>query len=325
MIALSIGQTTYDINLPIDSYPLENGKYYLKEKFESVGGGAAIVACLLAKWNVETYFSSVVGYDEFGTSIKKEMEKSGIKTSFLETIYDKKTSSSFILMNQTNHSHTIFNIQPEEYHLKKYEYDMNPDVIYLDGYEYSATMAAINKYQTAKTIFDASIPSKQIITMARTAKYLVCSLEFVENIAGMRADFNNPVSLLTIYKRVKDTFPNNEIIITLKQYGALYCMNKEVKVMPPLNVAEVDRTGVGDIFRGAFTYAIGQNYDIEKCVRIANIAAGLSTTKRGGKDSIPLLSEVIQNYESRFGSINPPEIQQPNSSQVSEPPKQNTI
>ena len=52
------------------------------------------------------------------------MEKGNIKTSFLETNYDKKTSTSFILINQQNHTRTIFNVQPEEFHLKKYEYDI---------------------------------------------------------------------------------------------------------------------------------------------------------------------------------------------------------
>ena len=72
MKALCIGHTTYDISLPVNGYPLENGKYYLKEKFESSGGGASNAAFLLAKWNVETFFSGVVGYDDFGTFIKRE-------------------------------------------------------------------------------------------------------------------------------------------------------------------------------------------------------------------------------------------------------------
>ena len=75
--------------------------------------------------------------------------------------------------------------------------------------------------------------------------------------------------------------------------------------MPTIPVKEIDRTAAGDIFDGAFVYGIGKGYDIEKCMRIANIAAGLSTTKMGGKDSIPLLSDVIQYYESKFGPLEP--------------------
>lgn len=303
MKSLCIGHTTYDISVPVNGYPEENGKYYLKEKLESSGGGASNAAFLHAKWNVETYFSGVVGYDDFGTFIKKEMEKGNIKTPFLETSYDKKTSTSFILINNQIHSRTIFNIQPEEFHLKKYEYDITPDIIYLDGYEYSASVTAMNKYANAITFLDASVPSKNLMALARDVKYLLCSIEFAEGVAGTKIDFNNPVTLLTIYKRVKDRFPKSEIIITLKEHGALYCVNNEVKQMPPLAVVEVDRTAAGDIFRASFAYAIGNHYDLEKSIRVANIAAGLSTSKIGGKDSIPTLSEVIQNYETRFGQI----------------------
>lgn len=303
MVALSIGHATYDIMVPLENYPIENGKYYLKEKIDSSGGGASNVAFLLAKWNVETYFSGVVGYDDFGSFIKKDMEASGIKTSFLETSYDKKTSTSFILINGTNHTRTIFNIESEEFHLKKYEYDIHPDIVYMDGYEYSASTTAMNKYREAITVLDASSATKELIALARDAKYIIGSIEFAEGIAGMKIDFNNPVTLLTVYKRVKDRFPNNEIIITLKGYGALYHLNGEIKQMPPLNVVEIDRTGVGDIFRGAFLYAMGSKYDLETSIRLANITASLSTTKMGVKDSIPTLSEVIQNYESRFGKL----------------------
>lgn len=226
-----------------------------------------------------------------------------IKSPFIETSYDKKTSTSFILINNTTHTRTIFNIEPEEFHLKKYEYDIDPNVIYIDGYEYSASTTALNKYQKAISVMDASAPTKEMMALAREVNYILCSIEFAEGVAGAKIDFNNPVTLLTVYKRVKERYPNNEIVITLKEKGALYCINNEIKQMPPLSVKEIDRTGAGDIFRAAFTYAIGQGYDLEKAIRVANIAGGLSTSRLGGKDSIPILSEVIQNYESRFGAI----------------------
>lgn len=315
MIALCIGHATYDISVPLNGYPVENEKYRLQEKMESGGGSALNASYLLGKWNNETYFSGVVGYDDFGTFIKKEMEKANVRTPFLETSYDKKTPTSFILINQINHTRTVFNIEPEEFHLKKYEYDINPDVIYMDGYEYGASKTAINKYQNAITILNASVASKELMALAREIKYIVGSLEFAEGVSGMKADFNNPVSLLTIYKRLKEHYPKNEIVITLGTQGALYCLNTEVKVMPTINVKEVDRTGAGDIFRGAFAYALGKNYDLEKAVRIANIAAGLSTTKIGGNLSIPMLSEVIKEYEARFGAIEPTQTEQPPISQ----------
>ena len=306
MIALSIGKTNFDVTVPVETYQQENTKITVPEKIESSGGGAFNVAYLLGKWNVETYFAGVVGYDDYGTTIKKDLEGLGVHTTFLETNYEKKTATSFIINNKATTSRTQIRIEPEVYHMKKYEYDFMAGVIYSDGYEYSATMAAINKYPNVPVILGAGLnygDYKEIVALAKFAKYIIFSLEFAESITKMKVNVEDPNSLLTMYKALKDNFINNEVIVTLKSSGVLYAVNDNVQYMPTIQVQEVDRTGAGDVFDGAFTYAISKGYDLEKCMRIANIAAGLSTTKVGAKTSIPILSDVINYYESKFGPI----------------------
>ena len=306
MIALSIGKANFDITVPVDQYPQENTKVTVQEKIESSGGGAFNVAYLLGKWNVETYFAGTVGYDDYGSSIKKDLDSLGVHTTFLETNYEKKTSTSFIINNKATTSRTQIRIEPEVYHMKKYDYDFMAGVIYSDGYEYSATMAAINKYPNIPVVLGAGLnygDPKEILALAKFAKYIIFSLEFAESIAKMKVNVEDPNSLLTLYKKLKETFINNEVVVTLKASGVLYAVDGNVQYMPTISVTEVDRTGAGDIFDGAFTYAISRGFDIEKCMRIANIAAGLSTTKVGAKTSIPMLSEVISYYESKFGPI----------------------
>lgn len=306
MIALSIGKTNFDVTVPVETYPQENTKITVPEKIESSGGGAFNVAYLLGKWNVETYFAGVVGYDDYGTTIKKDLEGLGVHTTFLETNYEKKTATTFIINNKATTSRTQIRIEPEVYHMKKYEYDFMAGVIYSDGYEYSATMAAVNKYPNVPVILGAGLnygDYKEIVALAKFAKYIIFSLEFAESITKMKVNVEDPNSLLTMYKALKDNFINNEVIVTLKSSGVLYAINDNVQYMPTIQVQEVDRTGAGDVFDGAFTYAISKGYDLEKCMRIANIAAGLSTTKVGAKTSIPILSDVINYYESKFGPI----------------------
>ena len=306
MIALSIGKTNFDVTIPVESYPQENTKITVSEKIESSGGGAFNVAYLLGKWNVETYFAGVVGYDDYGTTIKKDLDGLGVHTTFLETNYEKKTATTFIINNKATTSRTQIRIEPEVYHMKKYEYDFMAGVIYSDGYEYSATMAAINKFPNVPVILGAGLnygDYKEIVALAKFAKYIIFSLEFAESITKVKVNVEDPESLLNLYKKLKESFINNEVIVTLKSNGVLYAVNDNVQYMPTIQVQEVDRTGAGDVFDGAFTYAISKGYDIEKCMRIANIAAGLSTTKVGAKTAIPILSDVINYYESKFGPI----------------------
>ncbi len=306
MQALCIGKTTYNITVPVDEYPVENMKYILQEKLEGSGGAASNVAYLLGKWNMETYFAGTVGYDENGSAIKKELESGGVHTNFMEVNYEKKTTTTFILANKKTTSRTQIVIEPEVFHLKKYEYDISPTVIYSDGFEYSATVAAYNKYPGIPTILGAGInesDEKEVQALMKYAHYIIFSLEFACKMTKMTVDMNNPQHLLNLYKEVKAKCPNSVNIITLHQYGVLYSVNNEIKVMPTLEVKEVDRTGAGDVFDGAFTYGLGKGYDLEKCIRLANIAAALSTVKYGAKQSIPILSDVIHEYEQKFGSL----------------------
>ena len=312
MIALSIGKSTYDTTVPVDVYPVENSKNLIKEKLESSGGSGSNVAYLLAKWNNETYFAGVVGYDDFGSFIKKDLESVSVHTNFMEVNYERKTTTTFIIANKKTTSRTQLMIEPEIYHLKKYDYDIVPTVIYSDGYEYSATMAAINKFPEAITVLGAGLnyaDPKEVVSIAKEVKYVVFSLEFACQVTKMRVDVTNPTHLLNLYKELREKFPKNEIIVTLQNKGAMFSINNEVKVMQTIPVQEVDRSGAGDIFDGALIYGLGKGYNLEICIRLANIAAALSTTKYGAKDSIPLLSDVIQYYENKFGPLNvtPPE------------------
>ncbi len=330
MIAISVGKATYAVTIPVDNFPVENTKMLLNEKIESSGGAACNVAQVLAKWNVETYFAGVLGYDDYGTSIKKDLENERIKTNYVETNYEKKTTTSYIITNKANSSRTIMMVEPEVFHLKKYDFDVNADLIYSDGFEYTASTAAFNHYPNAITVLGASLDKgsdpKEVLALAKYVKYIIFSLDFAERLTKLKTDFSNPQTLLNLYQDLKEKYPKNEIIVTLKNMGAMYQLGNEVKVMPTISVTEVDRTGSGDIFDGAFLYGLGKNYDIEKCIRLANIAAGLSTTKYGVKNSIPLLSDVISYYEKKFGPLDAP-VNQPVQSQtppqVNQQPNQN--
>ena len=75
MTILSIGRTSYDITCPVEEYPVEGTKYLLNEKIESGGGSAANIAYLLGKWGETSYFAGVIGSDDYGNKIKKDLEQ----------------------------------------------------------------------------------------------------------------------------------------------------------------------------------------------------------------------------------------------------------
>ena len=300
MKILCIGHSSWDMTVPVDDYPIENTKYRFSEKYSAGGGPASNAAYLLGKWGIETVIATTIGSDDFGTKIKKEFQDIKVNTEYIETNYEKETSFSFILINKKNGSRTVFNVATEHPALKKLNYDFTPDIIFTDGHDYGATQNAISKYQNAISVIDAGRITPELLELCKYIKYIVCSKGFAETVTGMKFDFNNPQSLVNIYTKLQNKYPNSNLTITLEEHGCLYTSGNEIKIMPGLKLTPVDTTGAGDIFHGAFTYGLANGFDMDKIVTFANIAAGLSVTKMGSRLSIPSLSEVMDYYNARF-------------------------
>lgn len=303
MKTLSIGRLVYDINIMMDGYPVEGSESFTKEMITCSGGSANIIAYSLGKWNMESYISGVIGYDETGTTMKKNMEESRVRTNFLETNYDIKTPTSYIFLNKQNNSRTVVSTEINDFTIKKYDYDTSMDCVIVDGYEYNASVYAFNKYSNAITILNAKTPHNGLLDFFKYAKYVIASSEVAEAMTGLKIDFNNPVTMTNIYKKIVDKYPHITLLITMKDKGTIYSVNNEIKVLATINTEVVDQTGARDIFVAMVGYGITNGYDLETTIRLATIAESMSKKTIGSTLSIPLVSDIIKYYESKFGPL----------------------
>lgn len=297
MKVLVIGHASYDISVPVESYPIENTKHRFENVIKCGGGPAANAAHLLGKWNIPTHFAGVVGNDTFGKSIIEEMKSVNINTDYLETNYENDTTLSFILINQSNGSRTVFNCANQYMKLKKKDFSIVPDIILIDGHDYMASKKALEMFPNAISIIDAGRVTDELLRLCKLCKHIVCSKGFAETVTKTKMDFNDNSTLAKVYTDLKLRF-NGEVAITLEEKGVLYAVDNQIKVLPGIKVETVDSTGAGDIFHGAFTYGIASNYSYEDSLKIANVTAGLSVTKIGAKLSIPTLTEFFEFSKS---------------------------
>ena len=294
---LSIGHASYDIYVQMEGMPKENSKERFINKIACGGGNAANVAYLLGKWGVSSTFAGVVGNDVFGNRIKKEFESVGVDTRYIETSYDKDTTISFVMVNSTNGNRTLLNVADEYVKLKHFDFDFQPDLIVVDGHDPYASKETIERFPKAITIMDAERYVNDIVDLAKRCQYMICSKDFAEAATGIKVDYNNTATLVNLYDDLRKKFDHQNVIVTLEDKGAIYQINNQVKISPALLVRAVDTTGAGDIFHGAFAYAIASGSDVEKAVKYGNIAAGLSVQKMGARLAIPTLDEVNKIYE----------------------------
>ena len=294
---LSIGHASYDIYVQVDEFPKENTKTRFVNKIGCGGGNACNVAYMLAKWGLGSTFAGTMGNDVFANRIQKELQSVGVDTRYIETTYDKDTTISFIIVNSKTGSRTIFNVADEYVKLRKFDFDFQPDLIVVDGHDQYASKSTIERFPKAITICDAERYVPEVIDTAKLCQYLVCSKDFAEQATNMKFDFNNTSTLVEVYDVLRKKFDHQNVIVTLEDKGALYQVDDQIKVSPALKVQAVDTTAAGDIFHGAFAYAIANGKSLEQAVRMGNIAAGLSTQVVGGRLSIPKLQDVTKIYE----------------------------
>lgn len=293
---LCLGHASYDITIPMDKYPTENIKYRVLNRIECGGGPASNAAYLLGKWGMNTYFSGVLGNDIYGKRIKKEFENVGVDTRYIELSKKYKTTNSFIIVNKKNASRTIFAYRDKSMKMENTNIRIKPDYALFDGEDFEIATKVIKNNPGCITILDAGRAKYSTIKLGKMVNYLVASKNFAEDFTGVKINYKDYNSLVKVYNLLEKDFTAN-IVITLESHGCLYKIDGKVKIMPGYKVKAIDTTGAGDIFHGAFVYALAKGYSYEDILRIANITGALSTTKIGGRYSIPDINEVLSIYE----------------------------
>ena len=203
MKVMCVGQSAYDITLPLDHYPIENKKVRVEGKVECGGGSASNCAYLLAKWGLETYFAGVIGNDYYGEQVKKEYAKIGVNTKYLQVSDKFNTTSSYIIANTSIGSRTILTNRSKDIKMEPVEIDDTFDYILFDGYEKDFCMDLIRKNPNAITILDAGSLKEATVELAHVVDYVVCSHDFAEEFTKVKIDYNDINTIVLAYNELK--------------------------------------------------------------------------------------------------------------------------
>lgn len=286
MKVLCIGHATYDIMLDMNDYPLENTKNRINKMLGCGGGQASNAAYLLGKWGIDTYFLGIVGSDEYGKTIKEELMRANVDTTYLQM--NGKTTLSYIIVNNQNGSRTPLTYHANDLKMTDIDENINPDIILMDGYEHQLSNKLLDKYEDAISVIDAEKNNEEVISLCKRVDYVVCSKVFLESFSNIKIIDKN--SLFKALDIANQHFKN--VIVTLEDKGCAY----KYKIIPSIKVKSVDSTGAGDIFHGAFTYGLTKKWNMDKILKFSNITGALSVTKLGSRNSVFNINEVEKVY-----------------------------
>jgi sulfofructose kinase len=199
---------------------------------------------------------------------------------------------SAIVANRANGSRTIINRKSSSGSLalpgSGYS-GLQPRLLLFDGHELEASLAAMQAFPAAITVLDAGSLREGTQELSRRVDYLVCSQRFAAQVTGeddVRGRWKECLQRLR-------GLNGKAAVVTLGEQGLLFDDGREQGQLKALPVKAVDTTAAGDIFHGAFAYALLSGMGLGEALRLATTAAGLSVQKFGGRPSVPELSAVM--------------------------------
>jgi sugar/nucleoside kinase (ribokinase family) len=296
---LCVGHAAYDLSFFVDQYPLENSKCQTEDLLEDCGGPASNAAYLLSKWKVACAFAGLVGDDLYGQRIADAFRSVGTDISKLQLIPGHDTPLSAILVNKRNGSRTIINRTHREatFQVDFADWvDRSPRVLLFDGHAFEASLSALETFPDAVSILDAGSWREGTAALAGKVDYLAASERFALQATGL-PDLENGENQRRGVSILRDRF-NTTVVVTLGENGLIADDGGGFVDLPAYPVETVDSTAAGDIFHGAFAYAITKTMPLQECLRFASRAAALSVQVRGGRASIPTLAHVQAMWHS---------------------------
>lgn len=292
-----VGQSAFDITVPIQEPVIDNRKYRIQTEVRCAGGPALNAACLCALWGVPVQLVSRIGRDNYGRQLREILKNYGVQTDYLIPDEEIRTPYSYIFVNTENGNRTIFNRPAVFSDISYQEEGLNPDVILSDGHEDQISIELIQKYPEAVSVIDAGSCRETTMHVAEHVDYLVCSEDFARQYTAEAVNLENWESCKRIFQKIK-AINRKTAVITLGDKGLLYEENGELQRLSAYRVKATDTTGAGDIFHGAFAYGLYQGLPLLENLRQSSAASAISVQTLGGQSSIPELKTVQKMVSS---------------------------
>ena len=294
-----------DICFFADSIPVA-GQTILGEKYIiGPGGKGSNQAIAAARAGGEVSFISKVGSDNYADLAISLYKDSGINYDGLEIDENESTGSAGILINRKTGENAINVVPGAAGTIGKNLIDKNLSIIkdstiFLTQLETpkDVTLYALKeaKSQNCITILNPA-PSSEI-----PDDYFQYIDFFTPNETEASFYFNKPVKNEDDCKVAGKYFLEKgvkNILITLGERGC-YFKNKDEEFLMPasqLNKPVVDTTGAGDAFNGALSVALSQNKTYKQSIEFANLVAGISVTREGAANSMPMKKEIEETVQ----------------------------
>ncbi len=299
-LVVGVGLCALDYLIMVNRYPAAGQKVDAAGSDIQCGGPVPTALCTLAKLGMRTTFIGKCGDDYDGRQIMGKLREFGVDTSAMVIDQKARSPRAFIWIEKDDGERTVVldHTGIDDLTADEIDYDLIKQCRYLliDGRETEASLkaAAIAKEHGAEVIFDAGSNRRRLGDILNLTDHLIAS----ENFAGTVFP-GSPAS--NAAQKLFESGKHKAVVITLGEKGAIACSADGVYWQPAFSVSAVDTTGAGDVFHGAYIFALSRDFDLPGRLEFASAAAALKCRRFGGGKGCPSLEEIRRFIEHARG------------------------
>ena len=265
-------------------------KFGLKKRAGGGSAGNSIYA--ISQFGGSTFFSCKVANDEFGDFFLEELGHLNIDTNLDNQTRDDGVTGKCLVMVSPDAERTMLSYLGISETLSKNEIDVealkDSEYLYLEGYQvtsdsgreaciYAREIAKENGVKTAITLSDPAMVQFFRGGLQDMIGDDVVDLLFANDVEAREwAGKDTVEESLEELKKI-----SKQIVITRGSEGALLFDGENNISIAPHSVKAVDSNGAGDMFAGAFLYAVSAGHDFETAGNLASLAAATTVSHFG--------------------------------------------
>lgn len=267
-------------------FPPTESRTFAKQ-YQSIGGGvAASAAAAAACLGAEVELLTIHGQDATANTIEKELKQCGVKR-IQNRFENVATPVSGILVNHDGERY-IFPYRDEkvlEIHSGwNFENVRSCQAVMIDARYHHLSRQVIDLATAQHIPIVADFGDATNWYLAKDVSHLIVAEECVLQLFGSA----EPEVVLP-----KLRHNDKQVVgLTLGAKGFFYEAGQGIKHTPAFAVEVVDTTGAGDIFHGAYTFALACGVSLETCSLFASAVAALSC-KGFGRSLLPTLEQTL--------------------------------
>ena len=289
---LGVGCNSVDFVYRLPAAPRADSptaKMRISSHVVSYGGQTATTMTACAALGLRAGYLGAIGGDDNGQRVKAELERRGVDVSQVLTRDGPNRFAVIAVDNQTGERIVLWdrdarlNLAPDEI---RPELIASARVVHVDDEDEEAAI------RTAQIGRAAGVHvTSDIDRLTNRTGDLVAAVTIPMFNEHTLPKFTGESNIHRALTRLRQSH-SGLLCVTLGASGSMMLAGNELVYEPGFEVAAVDTTAAGDVFRAAFIYALLDGAQPHEMLRFANAAAAISCTRAGAMTSVPGRQEV---------------------------------